>query len=237
MKDLRRLLCILAGVCALLSAQPAPRGAGHWEGVLKAPNQDVALTVDLAKNQKGEWIGTLSMPAQGAQDIPLSDINVQQETVHFAMLKAPGAPVLEGKLSADGNAITGAFAASGQSIPFELRRTGEASIKTPPPSTPLSKEFEGNWEGALEAGGQQLRLLLKLSRAADGIATGSVTGIDQGNVEIPIGTITQKDKSLQFEIHAINGSYAGTLSNDGTQITGAWTQAGNSAPLVFKKAK
>ncbi len=232
-----RFVSVLAALCAVLLAQPAPRGAGHWEGVLKAPNQDVALTLDLAKNQKGEWVGTMSMPAQGAQDIPLSDIRVEQDSVHFAMLKSPGAPVLDGKLSADGKAISGTFAAGGQSVPFEVKRTGEASIKAAPPSTPLTKEFEGNWEGALEAGGQQLRLMLKLSRAADGTGAGSLTSVDQGNVEIPIGAITQKDKSLQFDIHAINGSYSGTLSGDGTQITGTWTQAGSSAPLSFKKAK
>ena len=233
----RVVFCVLAALSALPAAETAPKGAGHWEGVLKTPNQDVALTVDLAKNQKGEWIGTMSLPAQGAREIPLSRITVQENAVHFAMLDSPESPVLDGKLSEDAATMAGSFSASGQSIPFQLKRTGEADVKAPPPSSQLSKEFEGSWEGALDAGGQQLHLLMKLARAADGTAGGAVTSVDQGNVVIPITTITQKDKALDFEIRAIDGSYSGKLSADGTQIVGNWTQAGNTMPLTFKKAK
>ncbi len=226
---------ILLIASALPGLQQPPRAAGHWEGVLKAPEQDVAITIDLGQNDKGEWVGSMSMPAQGAQDIPLSDISVRDSAVHCAMLRSPGAPVLDGQVSGDGKAISGKFSGGGKSIPFEVKRTGEASIKAPPPSAALSKELEGDWEGALEAGGQRLALLLRLGRNPDGTATGSITSVDQGNVEIPITTIMQADKSLKFEIRAINGSYSGTLSGDGKQITGNWTQAGNTAPLSFKK--
>ncbi len=204
---------------------------------MKAPNQDIAVTVDLMKNQKGEWVGAMSMPAQGAQDIPLSDINVQENAVRFGMLRAQGAPAVDAKLSADGSELSGTMSAGGQSIPIQLKRKGDAVIKAAPPSTALAKEFEGSWAGTLDTGMQQLHLLLKLSRSPEGTAAGTLTSVDQGNVEIPITTVTQKDKSIQFEIRAIAGSYTGTLSADGSAISGTWTQAGNSMPLDLKKQK
>jgi hypothetical protein len=178
----------------------------------------------------------MSMPAQGAVDIPLSNIVIQGDSVRFNMLSAPGTPVLEGKLSSNGLAISGTFSASGQSIPFELKRTGEGAIKPPAPSTTLTKEFEGSWEGALDTGSQKLRIALKLTRGADGIASGVLTSLDQNNAEIPITTITQKENRLDFQIPAVNGAYSGTLSGDGSRITGNWTQAGEALPLVFTKA-
>ena len=40
---------------------------------------------------------------------------------------------------------------------------------------PIAKEFEGEWEGAIDAGGQRLRLLIKLTNGADGLAPRSRT--------------------------------------------------------------
>ena len=37
------------------------------------------------------------------------------------------------------------------SASFQFKRNGEANVKLPPPSTPLSKDFEDAWEGTLDA--------------------------------------------------------------------------------------
>jgi hypothetical protein len=122
--------------------------------------------------------------------------------------------------------------------PFSLRSCSRSPIgpRSAPASTALSKEFEGLWEGVLEAGGQQLRLQVKL-RNVSGTGSGTVVTIDQGNVEIPITSVSQNQRQLEFTVRAVNGSYAGTLSPDGSTLDGKWTQAGNSAPLVLKRAE
>ncbi len=230
----RRLALLLALAFVACAFQGPSRGAGHWEGVLKAPSQNVSLVVDLVRNESGEWMGSMSMPAQGAEDIPLANITVQGAAVKFSMLNAAG-PVLEGKLSGDGSAISGKLSSGGESISFELKRMGEARTKPAPTSTALSKEFEGLWEGVLEAGGQQLRLRVKLQNIS-GTGSGTVVTIDQGNVEIPITSVSQNQRQLEFTVRAVNGSYSGTLSPDGSTLDGKWTQAGNTAPLVLKRA-
>ena len=218
-------------------AWQAPAGSGHWEGSIKGGKQNVAITVDLSRDASGAWMGTMSMPAQGAADIPLSGITVKGNAVHFSMFAAADSPVFDGALSPDHNAISGKLSGGGESTPFELKRTGEARVNVPPPSSRISPDFEGSWEGVLGEGDRQLHLLLKLSHAPDGSASGTLTSVDQASPDIPLTTINQKEDRLEFEIRPIGGSYSGKISANHSEIAGSWTQAGNTLALSFKRAQ
>jgi len=236
MKTPLRLARLGSLFAALAVAWQPPTGAGHWEGVIKGAGQDVAITVDLALDQKGGWIGAMGMPAQGARDIPLSGITVQGDAVHFRMFDAADSPVFDGKLAAGGATISGQVSGAGESTAFQLKRAGEAIIQAPRASTPLSNDFVGTWEGLLGAADHQLQLELKLALAADGTGTGSLTSAGDGSPKIPITTITQKENRLEFEIRAIGGSYSGVLGENRAEISGNWTQGGATVPLVFQRA-
>jgi hypothetical protein len=103
-----------------------------------------------------------------------------------------------------------------------------------PAAQQAASNVEGNWLGALDVGGFKLRLLLKISKAADGALTAKVDSLDQGAKDLPVNTITFQDGTLKFEMKALNASYVGTLSKDGTQLSGQFTQGG-SLPLEFKR--
>lgn len=224
----------LGTLCAALAmAWQPPAGAGHWEGVIKGASKDVAITVDLAVDQKGGWVGDMGMPAQGAGDIPLSGITVQGDAVHFRMFDAANSPVFDGKLAAGGATMSGQLTGSGESTAFELKRTGEAVIQAPRASTPLSSDFVGTWEGLLGSGESRLRLQLKLAVGADGNGAGTLMSVGNGSPQIPITTVTQKENRLEFEVRAIGGSYSGVLAGARGEISGNWTQAGVTTPLVF----
>ena len=228
------LLVVLA--TPTLPAQQQPSAAGRWEGSIQVPNREVGIVVDLAKDEKGEWIGSLDLPAQGAKGSPLSNISVKDSAVGFQLPGIPGTPAFQGKLSVDGKSISGDFAHAGKTFPFQLKRTGDAQVTIVPKSTPVTKQMEGTWEGVLDTGGHTLRLVLKLSTAAGGAAVGTIDSVDQNAKDIALNTITQKGSSLHFDIRAINGSYDGNLNKDGTELMGEWTQAGVSLPLTFKRA-
>jgi hypothetical protein len=230
-----RAALALAALAATLYGQAA-RGAGHWEGVIKGAGADVPITIDLAPGRNGAWTGAMGMPKQGTSDVPLSGVTVQGDAVRFRMFDAPESPVFEGKLSADGAAMSGSVSGGGESTPFQLKRLGDARIQPPPASTPISDAFEGAWEGALGDGGRTLQLSLKLRRAADGTGAGSLTTVGQDSAEIPITTVTQNGDRLQFEIRAIGGAYSGKLDAAKGEISGIWTQAGSNTPLVFRKS-
>jgi len=222
-------------IAQAMAWQP-PAGAGHWEGAIKSAGRDIAITVDLAPGDKGVWTGAMSMPAQGAHDIPLTGIAIEGDAVRFRMFDGAESPVFEGKIARGGAAIAGHVAGSGESANFELKRTGDASLRAPEASTALSDDFVGVWQGILTNGDRELRLEMHLARAADGTGSGTVTSVALiASPRIPITTITQKAGRLEFSIRSIGGSYSGALDASRDAITGTWTQAGATTPLVFHR--
>ena len=215
-------------------SQTAAGPSGHWEGAIQVPGQEIKIEIDL-QGTGDKWEGTITIPAQGLKGLPLSGVAVSGETVRFAIGGIPGEPQFKGTLSKDAKAISGDFAQGGGTVPFSVARTGDAKIEPLPKSTPITKDFEGSWEGALDIQGKTLRLVFKLSNQKDGTATGTIVSVDQGGVEIPIAAVVQKDAHLQLAVPAVIGNYEGDLK-DG-QFTGMWTQGPNTWPLVLKRAK
>jgi len=93
----------------------------------------------------------------------------------------------------------------------------------------------GDWQGTLAAGPVQLRLILHIKAAADGSLSGNLDSVDQGALGLPVSGIAVKDLSFGFNVDIVHGSYAGTVSRDGSGIEGTWTQ-GMPMPLNFKRA-
>ncbi len=230
------LVSFLAAGLALMSvsgfAQQTPGLAAHWEGAIQTPEKAVRIVVDLAKNSKGEWIGSFSIPAREIVDAPLTGISVKDAAVRFGL--GISTTFFDGKLSEDSGGLAGTATSERGTAPFQLKRSGEASVKPPAPSSGLSKDFEGTWEATLDTPEGSLRAVLKLARAADGVATGTLISVDQGEQEFPITTITQKDKQLQFEIRVIRAKYSGSLNGSG-EIAGEYALPELNLPLVFKR--
>jgi hypothetical protein len=139
----------------------------------------------------------------------------------------------DGHISADASSLSGTAASAAGEAPFQLRRDGEANVKVPPPSSALSKEFDGTWEGTLDTEGRVRRIGLKLSPATDGTATATLIVFEK-NMKIPVTTVTIKDKQLQLEARAVSGTYRGALGPGG-DIAGEWVEGPNRLPLTFKQ--
>ena len=214
-------------------AQTASQAGGHWQGKIQIPNRELGISVDLAQSSNGAWTGSMSAVGSSAVDVPLSGITVEGAAVRFTA-KLPEQASFNGRLSADAGSLSGTASNAAGDAPFQLTRNGEANVKAPPPSSRLSKEFEGAWEGSHEVGGKVRRIGLKLSAAADGAAMATLIAIEQGNMEIPVNTVTIKDKELQLEARAVSGTYRGTLGANG-EITGEWVEGTNRIPVTFKR--
>ncbi len=132
------MAAVLALAASLALAGPAPASAqqadarsaaaGHWEGAIELPGNELAVRVDLARSGDG-WRGEVDVPAQGARDVALSDVRVRGDSVTFSMAGVPGEPTFRGTV-ADGDTarMTGDFRQSGQTFPFSLARTGPAEL-------------------------------------------------------------------------------------------------------------
>ncbi|HZH34059.1 MAG TPA: alpha/beta hydrolase [Pyrinomonadaceae bacterium] len=94
--------------------------------------------------------------------------------------------------------------------------------------------LEGNWLSALEFNGMRLRLVLKVSRSADGF-TARLDSIDQGANDLLIETIEQQGNAVRFEAKKYGMSYEGTLAEKGDEISGTFKQGAGSQLLIFKR--
>ena len=91
------------------------------------------------------------------------------------------------------------------------------------------------WQGALEVGGIKLRLVLKITKNPNGTLRATLDSVDQGAMNLPVDSIVVENKIMRFTMKSIGGSYEGTLNEDNTEVSGRWTQSGQSLPLVLKR--
>ncbi len=94
---------------------------GHWEGTIEIPGNPLEFNVDFIQGDEG-LTGDISIPAQKAVNLPLSDIQRTNNKVTFAISGIPGNPVFSGTVTADGMALSGDFTQSGQTFPFKMKK-------------------------------------------------------------------------------------------------------------------
>lgn len=100
----------------------------------------------------------------------------------------------------------------------------------------FAQDITGNWQGTLSASGAELRLVLHITKAADGSLKATLDSIDQpGGNGIPVSSIALKDSKLSLGVEKVGGTYEGKVAPGGDTISGTWTQA-QAVPLEFKRA-
>jgi hypothetical protein len=95
-----------------------------------------------------------------------------------------------------------------------------------------AQTYDGDWEGALEAGGQKLRLELHV-KTVDGAPSAVLDSLDQG-ASIPTSLVKVENGELHAAFVSIGGELKGKLSADGKAIEGTWTQ-GATLPLKLTR--
>ena len=99
-------------------------------------------------------------------------------------------------------------------------------------------EVVGQWQATLAVAGG-LRIVLKITKAADGALSATLSSIDQSPQEVAVTPIVLDGSSLRFSVPLFLARYEGTLSADGTSISGQWfgpRTPGSSLPLDFHQA-
>ena len=135
-------LALLLGFGAAAAAQsPA---SGRWEGAITIMGQDLGIVVVLTADAPPK--GTIDIPQQGAKDLPLANVRVEGQKVHFELAAGPGVAVFDGELK--GEQLSGTFEQAGVKGTFALKK-GNAPAQEPPP--PYKQE-----EVKLENGGLTL---------------------------------------------------------------------------------
>ena len=237
MKNNLLMLLLLIGLSyPVLGQTPAKDFEGSWQGTLEAGGAKLRLVLTVTKSDAGAYGGKLDSLDQGAS-IPIDAITVNVDAVRLE-IKSP-AIVYEATLNKDRTELTGTFTQGGQNLPLTFKRSEPAAVTPQPKSNPgqtTAKDFEGSWQGTLEAGGAKLRLVLTVTKSDAGAYKGKLDSLDQG-ATIPIDTITVNGDSVRFEIKSPEIVYEGTLNKDRTELTGTFSQGGQQFPLSFKRGE
>jgi len=99
-----------------------------------------------------------------------------------------------------------------------------------PPTSAL--RIAGEWQGMIS----RLHVTVKIDQASDGNLSGKLTSPDQGNITLPIDTVSVgPDGTIDLELKTIGASYEGKLNADRSEINGTWKQSGNSLPLSLHR--
>lgn len=144
------LLCVVSFVVLLASALHAQVAAqtqapaqsqahditGTWQGTLHVGG-DHRMVLKVSKDDKGVLKAVdYYFGPQGAQPVNASSITLDRSTFKFAIQLMDAS--YEGKLSADGNSITGSWSFGANLLPLTFERaTPETAWEIPPPPTPL----------------------------------------------------------------------------------------------------
>jgi uncharacterized protein (TIGR03435 family) len=116
-------------------------------------------------------------------------------------------------------------------VVFNLPHLTPVQAQTAAPAPSLAD----TWQGTLHAG-QDLRTVVKITKAEDGGYKATFYSIDQGGDGLPVTKITLDGTTVKMSLTMIGGSYEGKLSADGKTINGNWTQGGSPLPLNLTRA-
>lgn len=133
-----------------------------------------------------------------------------------------------------GSALCGALLAVTSCASVQPADAPVAPAGVTAPAPVPAKGLVGSWLGGLDVNaGMTLRLALEVTET-DGSLTAILDSIDQ-NAKVPVTTISTDANEVQFECASIRGSFKGSLSADGAEIAGTWSQGGASLPLTFER--
>lgn len=102
---------------------------------------------------------------------------------------------------------------------------------------PEPADVVGDWEGvlAVEQAGVEYRLVFHIDGAEDGSLSATLDSPDQGAFGIPCQAPEVTGKEVTVPVAAVAGQYRATVSDDGSMMSGTWSQSGMDFPLNLER--
>jgi uncharacterized protein (TIGR03435 family) len=94
----------------------------------------------------------------------------------------------------------------------------------------------GTWQGTLPVE-QNARVVVKLSKNADGSLRGLFSWFDQNPSGVPFTSVTVAGEQVKLNSTAANVSFEGRLIDGGRSMEGTWAQMGRTFPLTLRLAE
>ena len=230
-----RLIIVFVFTCALI-CRAEDKATGRWEGVVNVPDREFTVVVDLQQVDGGSWRGSVIIPNLNTKGTPLADIAVNDPDVSFTLKSGRGLEAaFKGSFKADGT-LAGDFAQAGNRAPFALTKVGPPQVETPPRSTPIAREIEGEWQGDYQIFGAPRHVTLKLMNGEKG-ATAEFVVVGRKVNNLPVDLVTQEGDLLTIYSHHTGISYEGRFDKNANEIKGTFMQGPIELPLLLHRSK
>ena len=95
---------------------------GKWEGEIDVSGQKLGIIINFKSPGSGLQ-GTIDIPAQGAKNVPLNNINISDNKIKFKVPQFPGNVKFEGEIKE--KIIKGDFHQHGASFPFKIEKNDQ----------------------------------------------------------------------------------------------------------------
>lgn len=115
---------------AAVFANPQGAVAGVYEGEIEVPGSPIRVIIEVTSGGGGKLAATISIPQQGARNLPLDNVNINNELFSFKLPGVPGDPRFEGRIAAETRKIEGTFFQGGGSYPLKLRPADEVAAES-----------------------------------------------------------------------------------------------------------
>jgi hypothetical protein len=218
--------------------------AGDWQGTLDAGGQQFRIVWHVEAAVDGTLNSSFDNVDEGAFGIKAKSTTLKGSDVAVAvddMIQINGQSVtvkgiFAGTLNKDGKEVAGTWTQTEpEQAPAQVllkHADGQAAATHPTEPAAAPPTIAGVWKGVLMG---QLHLVLHISAAKEGTLSATLDSVDQSANGIPVSAIMLKDSKLSLTVDAVHGTYEGTVSKDGDEIDGTWSQ-GQSLELNFKRA-
>ena len=229
---MKRFMIMAALIIFAAAVSRAQDIAGDWQGTISAGGQDLRLVLHITKASDNSLKATLdSIDQRDANGIPVSSISLKDSKLDLGVEMVHG--TYEGKVSPDGNTITGTWT-QGVALPLEFKRAA-APVKTEHKAVSPS-DIDGAWMGTLDTGAVKLRIVFHFANTENGL-TSTLDSPDQGLMRISTSSVTRDGYSLKIEVQKLGGLFEGKIAPNLASIDGNWSQGGGTLPLVLKPVK
>jgi pimeloyl-ACP methyl ester carboxylesterase len=119
------LLFLFLTISAFVSAQTSLTGI--WEGAITIQDQELGIILHI-EGEQGNYSGTLDIPAQGASNLPLMYVVVQDDSVSTAFNTGSSIGEFKGQFTGL-NRIEGTYTQAGSSFPFRVERQESTGVE------------------------------------------------------------------------------------------------------------
>ena len=219
-------VCLLGLLLGCMGLAQSPQDVvGRWQGVIEIPGSLLEVLVTFQSPEPG-LTGTVDIPAQGAQGLPLTGVKRNGSTLTFSIQRVPGNATFKGTLVLD--TIKGTFSQSGQNFPFTLSKVEQAMSNTGGAVTGGTAIAGGESGGEISGGAANLSSKAALERLFTGGPVQAAWFSESFLAQVPVSQLSAILTDLTDQL----GRYEG-VEGDSSPFTLRFSQGTATAQIAL----